>query len=59
MISYVLTQGNQATLIYIADSMGAAMFSIAMIKHPKLNAKIERMGIINANTYLLICYTII
>jgi len=45
VINYILSQGNQTTLNYIGHSMGGAIFFIAMIKHPELNAKIETMVI--------------
>lgn len=43
-INYILARGtNQSTLSYIGHSLGAAIFSIAMTKHPELNNKIEKM----------------
>ncbi len=42
-IEYVLAMTGQSKLIYIGHSMGTAVFWVAMITNPQLNAKIELM----------------
>ncbi len=42
-IEYVLRQTGQEQLVFYGHSFGATVFFIAMIKHPELNAKVERM----------------
>ena len=43
VIEYIRTKTGQRKLIYIGYSLGAAVFFIAMIKHPELNDQIEMM----------------
>ena len=42
-IDYILAVSKRPKLTYIGHSLGTAEFFIAMIQHPRLNAKIEKM----------------
>ena len=42
-IDYVLAVTKRPKLTYIGHSLGTAEFFIAMIQHPRLNAKIHKM----------------
>jgi lysosomal acid lipase/cholesteryl ester hydrolase len=42
-INYVLSVTGQAKLVYVGGSLGSSIFFIAMVRHPELNNKIDRM----------------
>lgn len=50
-INYILAQSGRDKLIYCGQSMGGAIFFIAMITYPELNDKIEMMVCHNYNLF--------